>query len=172
MPARRRHRPKQSVDGLRLRQCRPYPQFIQWVVLLGTLLIGLRHILPGEGSRGGSFDSFCAFGGVETLLPHLFTGSMLKSTNLLNFSVLLGKVVDSAGVRGLDLAHGDLVLLQEVDLLLHDLIPVLQRRDERLLSGQLFAECLVFGFERRFVWFAADQREQGRDAEEADSNRG
>src|SRR5574338_617903 len=44
--------------------------------------------MPGEASRGGSFDSFCAFGGIETLLPYLFSGHLLKSTNLLNFSVL------------------------------------------------------------------------------------
>jgi polyferredoxin len=62
---------------------------IQWMVVIGTLLIGLRHIMPGEASRGGSFDSFCAFGGIETLLPYLFTGRLLKSTNLLNFSVLI-----------------------------------------------------------------------------------
>jgi polyferredoxin len=62
---------------------------IQWIVVIGTLLIGLRHIMPGEASRGGSFDSFCAFGGIETLLPFLFTGHLLKSTNLLNFSVLI-----------------------------------------------------------------------------------
>lgn len=61
----------------------------QWIVVIGTLLIGLRHIMPGEASRGGSFDSFCAFGGMETLLPFLFTGHLLKSTNLLNFSVLI-----------------------------------------------------------------------------------
>lgn len=62
---------------------------IQWVVVIGTLVIGLRHIMPGESSRGGSFDSFCAFGGIETLLPYLFTGHLLRSTNLLNFSVLI-----------------------------------------------------------------------------------
>lgn len=61
---------------------------IQWMVVVGTLVIGLRHIMPGEASRGGSFDSFCAFGGIETILPYLFTGHTLKSTNLLNFSVL------------------------------------------------------------------------------------
>jgi polyferredoxin len=63
---------------------------IQLLVVIGTFVIGLRHIMPGETSRGGSFDSFCAFGGIETLLPYLFTGHLLKSTNLLNFSVLLG----------------------------------------------------------------------------------
>ena len=63
---------------------------IQWLVVIGTFVIGLRHIMPGEASRGGSFDSFCAFGGIETLLPYLFNGHLLKSTNLLNFSVLLG----------------------------------------------------------------------------------
>lgn len=62
---------------------------IQWLVVIGTFVIGLRHIMPGEASRGGSFDSFCAFGGIETLLPFLFTGHVLKSTNLLNFSVLI-----------------------------------------------------------------------------------
>ncbi len=63
---------------------------IQWLVVIGTIVLGLRHIMPGEASRGGSFDSFCAFGGIETLLPYLFSGHTLKSTNLLNFSVLLG----------------------------------------------------------------------------------
>ncbi|MBN2119042.1 MAG: 4Fe-4S binding protein [Anaerolineales bacterium] len=62
---------------------------IQWLVVIGTFVLGLRHIMPGEASRGGSFDSFCAFGGIETLLPYLFTGHLLKSTNLLNFSVLI-----------------------------------------------------------------------------------
>lgn len=62
---------------------------IQWLAVIGTFVLGLRHIMPGEESRGGSFDSFCAFGGIETLLPYLFTGHLLKSTNLLNFSVLI-----------------------------------------------------------------------------------
>ena len=63
---------------------------IQWLVVIGTFVLGLRHIMPGEASRGGSFDSFCAFGGIETLLPYTLYGQTLKSTNLLNFSVLLG----------------------------------------------------------------------------------
>ena len=62
---------------------------IQWLAVIGTFVLGLRHIMPGEASRGGSFDSFCAFGGIETLLPYLSTGHLLKSTNLLNFSVLI-----------------------------------------------------------------------------------
>lgn len=62
---------------------------IQWIVIIGTFVLGLRHIMPGEASRGGSFDSFCAFGGIETLLPYLSTGHLLKSTNLLNFAVLI-----------------------------------------------------------------------------------
>lgn len=62
---------------------------IQWLVVFGTFVLGLRHIMPGEASRGGSFDSFCAFGGIETLLPYLTTGYTLKSTNLLNFAVLI-----------------------------------------------------------------------------------
>lgn len=62
---------------------------IQWLAVIGTFVLGLRHIMPGEASRGGSFDSFCAFGGIETLLPYIFSGHLLKSTNLLNFSVLI-----------------------------------------------------------------------------------
>lgn len=62
---------------------------IQWVGVVGGFLIGLRHIMPGE-SGGGAFDSFCPFGGIETLLPYLTTGHTLKTTNLLNFSLLLG----------------------------------------------------------------------------------
>lgn len=64
-------------------------RIIQWLAVIGTFVLGLRHIMPGEASRGGSFDSFCAFGGIETLLPYLSTGHLLKSTNLLNFSVLI-----------------------------------------------------------------------------------
>jgi polyferredoxin len=65
-------------------------RIIQSLAVIGTFTIGLRHIMPGEASRGGSFDSFCAFGAIEALLPYLFNGHTLKSTNLLNFSVLLG----------------------------------------------------------------------------------
>lgn len=64
--------------------------FIQWTGVIGTFLLGLRHIMPGEASRGGSFDSFCPFGAVETLLPSILTGHTLKTTNLLNFSIMLG----------------------------------------------------------------------------------
>jgi len=63
---------------------------IQWIGVVGAFLLGLRHIMPGEASRGGAFDSFCPFGAVETLLPYLATGHTLKTTNLLNFSVMLG----------------------------------------------------------------------------------
>jgi polyferredoxin len=64
---------------------------IQALGLFAAVLIGLRHILPGE-STGGSLDAFCPFGGVETLFPYLLTGKTLATTNLLNFSLLLGVV--------------------------------------------------------------------------------
>ena len=57
---------------------------------VATFLIGLRHVMPGEGSTGGSFDAFCPMGGVETFLRYLTDSSTLKSTNLLNFSILMG----------------------------------------------------------------------------------
>lgn len=65
-------------------------KIIQWLAVIGGFTIGLRHLMPGEASTGGSFDAFCAFGGIETLLPYLFNGQTLKFTNLLNFTVLLG----------------------------------------------------------------------------------
>jgi polyferredoxin len=65
---------------------------IQWIGVIGTFVIGLRHIMPGEASRGGSFDAFCPFGGIETLLPYITTGQTLETTSLLNFSILLGVI--------------------------------------------------------------------------------
>lgn len=62
---------------------------LQGLGVLAAFLIGLRHILPG-GSGGGAFDFFCPFGAVETFLPYLLTGHTLKTTSLLNFSMLLG----------------------------------------------------------------------------------
>ncbi len=62
---------------------------MQWLSVLAALLIGLRHIMPGE-SGGGSFDAFCPFGAVETFLPYVLNGHTLKTTNLLNFSIFLG----------------------------------------------------------------------------------
>jgi len=67
-------------------------RWMQAFFVLLTFLIGLRHIMPGEASRGGSFDAFCPFGGIETLYAYITTGHTLKSTNLLNFSFLLGVV--------------------------------------------------------------------------------
>lgn len=62
---------------------------MQWLAVLAAVLVGLRHIMPGE-SGGGSFDAFCPFGAVETFLPYVLNGHTLKTTNLLNFSIILG----------------------------------------------------------------------------------
>lgn len=63
--------------------------WMQGIFLVATILIGLRHTLPGESSKGGAFDAFCPFGGIETLIPYIATGRTLKTTNQLNFTVLL-----------------------------------------------------------------------------------
>ena len=63
---------------------------IQIIFLVGTFLIGLRHIMPGESSKGGAFDVFCPFGAIETLLPFLTTGQTLKTTSPLNFTIFMG----------------------------------------------------------------------------------
>ncbi len=62
---------------------------MQYVFLAGTFLIGLRHIMPGESSRGGAFDAFCPFGGVETFWTYVTTGQTLKTTNLLSIAILI-----------------------------------------------------------------------------------
>jgi polyferredoxin len=64
--------------------------WIQGLIVFASFLLGLRHIMPGEESRGGSFDAFCPFGGIETLLPYLIRGETLKTTSLLNFAILIG----------------------------------------------------------------------------------
>lgn len=70
------------------------------VFFVGVIaLIGLRHIMPGESSAGGALDAFCPFGGIETLWPYLSTGATLKTTNLLNFTILIS-------VLGLSLVAG------------------------------------------------------------------
>ena len=63
---------------------------IQIIFLVGSILIGLRHIMPGESSKGGAFDVFCPFGAVETFWSFITTGETLKTTSPLNFSVFLG----------------------------------------------------------------------------------
>ena len=65
-------------------------QVIQAIFVIGTFLLGLRHIMPGESAKGGAFDAFCPFGGIETLWAYVTTGHTLKTTNLLNFAVLMG----------------------------------------------------------------------------------
>ena len=63
---------------------------IQILFLVITILIGLRHIMPGESSKGGAFDVFCPFGAIETLWSYTVKGETLITTAPLNFSILLG----------------------------------------------------------------------------------
>jgi hypothetical protein len=48
-------------------------RLMQGFFVAGAFLIGLRHMLPGESSKGGAFDAFCPFGGVETLWAYVTT---------------------------------------------------------------------------------------------------
>ncbi|MBN1666645.1 MAG: 4Fe-4S binding protein [Anaerolineales bacterium] len=65
-------------------------QGMLWFAVIGTFLIGLRHLFPGEAASGGAFDAFCPFGAIENLWPYLVRGETLKTTNLLNFAVFSG----------------------------------------------------------------------------------
>jgi len=67
-------------------------QVIQWMFLFATFLLGLRHIMPGRESTGGAFDAFCPMGGVETFWLYVTTGHTMKTTNLLNFAILIGVI--------------------------------------------------------------------------------
>ena len=62
---------------------------IQYIFLFATYLLGLRHVMPGRKSTGGAFDAFCPMGGIETFFRYISTGETLKTTNLLNFAVLI-----------------------------------------------------------------------------------
>lgn len=55
-----------------------------------TFLIGIRHLFPERGGRGGSIDAFCPFGAVESAWTTLTTGSTLKTVNLFNFAIFSG----------------------------------------------------------------------------------
>lgn len=81
---------KQSQPGKNNRSDISTRLIIQSLFLSVTILIGLRHILPGESSKGGAFDVFCPFGGIETFWSFITTGQTLKTTSLFNFSILLG----------------------------------------------------------------------------------
>lgn len=61
-----------------------------WFSIAAAFIIGIRHLLPGEASSGGSFDMFCPFGAIETTWKYVTSGQTLKSTNLLNFAILSG----------------------------------------------------------------------------------
>ena len=74
-------------------------QGMLWFGVIGTFLIGIRHLLPGEAASGGAFDAFCPFGALETLWAYLTRGETLKTTNLLNFAVF-------SGVLGVSLVAG------------------------------------------------------------------
>ena len=61
-----------------------------WFAVIGTFLIGIRHLLPGEAGSGGSFDAFCPFGAIESMWKYVTTRQTLPTTNLLNFAILSG----------------------------------------------------------------------------------
>ncbi|MEN8242740.1 MAG: 4Fe-4S binding protein [Chloroflexota bacterium] len=65
-----------------------YRRGMQIGFVVFTFLLGIRHMLPGSPTKGGAFDAFCPFGAIETLWLYVTTGHTLKTTNLLNFSVL------------------------------------------------------------------------------------
>jgi polyferredoxin len=61
-----------------------------WFAVIGTFVIGIRHLLPGEAASGGSFDAFCPFGAIESMWSYVKNGQTLKTTSLLNFAFLSG----------------------------------------------------------------------------------
>jgi polyferredoxin len=70
-----------------------------WFAVIGTFLIGIRHLLPGEAGSGGSFDAFCPFGAIESMWIYVTSGLTLRTTSLLNFAIL-GGVLAVALVAG------------------------------------------------------------------------
>ncbi len=66
-----------------------------WFSIIGTFMIGIRHLLPGEAGSGGSFDAFCPFGAIESMWLYVTNNTTLKTTSLLNFSILGGVLMVS-----------------------------------------------------------------------------
>jgi polyferredoxin len=87
----RAHTKKTEVSKLR--------RIFLWIFILAAFALGLRHAIPGEGSLGGAFDSFCPFGAVETFYAYITTGKTLRTTSLLNFAIFSG-VLTTAVVGG------------------------------------------------------------------------
>ncbi len=56
--------------------------------------LGMRHQVVGGGPSGAApIDSYCPFGGVETLFSYVSTGQFLQKTNLSNFIILAATII-------------------------------------------------------------------------------
>ena len=54
-------------------------------------------------------------------------------------------------------------LIEEIDLLLHDFVPILQRAQQGFLLSYLLLQSFILGFEGRVAWVAAARREAQND---------
>lgn len=71
---------------------------ISLVVLIS--IAGIRHQVEGGGPAGAAtIDSYCPFGGIETMYSYLKTGQFLDKTNVSNF-ILLASVVAVGIIAG------------------------------------------------------------------------
>ena len=118
--------------------------------------------IAAEGVLRYLGDAAQGTGDVVSLGPFLFDEDILRrldscgfldvSAQLFCLGCLYRQIVSGGFGVGLGALSGFLrvaqLLVQQIDLLLHDLVPVLQRGDHRLLFGQLLAERLIFRFER------------------------
>jgi NapH/MauN family ferredoxin-type protein len=65
----------------------------QGFVVLLIAYLGIRHQVTGGGPRGSApIDSYCVFGGAETLWTYITTGAFMAKTNVSNF-ILLGAAI-------------------------------------------------------------------------------
>ncbi|MZP29405.1 4Fe-4S binding protein [Heliobacterium undosum] len=71
---------------------------VRWLSLLFfvglTSYIGLRHQIVGGGPQGAApLDTFCIFGGIETLWSYATTGKFLAKTNMANLVLLAAGII-------------------------------------------------------------------------------
>ncbi|MBM7868260.1 4Fe-4S binding protein [Heliobacterium gestii] len=71
---------------------------VRWLSLLFfvglTSYLGIRHQIVGGGPQGAApLDTFCVFGGVETLWTYVTTGKFLAKTNMANLVLLAASLV-------------------------------------------------------------------------------
>jgi len=71
-----------------------YRRLSQALLVAFIAFVGIRHQISGGGPEGSApLDSYCPFGGIETLVYYMQTGQFIEKTNISNFILLLAVLI-------------------------------------------------------------------------------